>query len=65
MDIRVEDVAKLIGFKEIEMFQLREELARTRQVLEQVTRAGVQDGGETPQEADSGTPTPDSAGDER
>ncbi len=42
--LSIEELASIIGFKEIELYQTRKELAQTRAVLEQVTR------GETPQE---------------
>ena len=33
----VDDLAMLVGFKELELLQTRRELVRTRQVLEEVT----------------------------
>lgn len=35
--ITMDEVCAIIGAKELEMYQLRKELARTRAVLEQVT----------------------------
>ncbi len=45
--LSIEELASIIGFKEMELYQTRKELAQTRAVLEQVTR------GEAPKEEET------------
>lgn len=43
MEITLDEVVMIVGGKELELFQVRKELAKTRQVLEQVTRGVSED----------------------
>jgi hypothetical protein len=53
--ISVDEVAAIIGHKELELYQARKELAETRRVLADVT-AGDRNGDET--EANDGAESP-------
>jgi len=60
--VNIDELAMLLGYKEIELFRERKQLAQTRQVLEQIT-AGEKEDGEAQATANDPATAQDDAGD--